>query len=209
MLVYHYLNAKFGLKDLTERRLKIARIMELNDTFEFLGVDLSDRDFRKVIKKTKKELSQTHGLLCFSKTWKNPILWSHYADKHKGLCLGFDMSHIPPTKVEYVRTRFQKPDVLDEIFMKKLLFTKFIHWKYEEEYRSYLSLEEKIDGIYYANFSDSLALKRVIIGDQCQLTHAEISAALGDLEKEVQVFKVRAAFKSFEIVRNKNNSLWG
>lgn len=209
MLFYHYLNAKFGLKDLTERRLKIARIMELNDTFEFLGVDLSDRDFRRAMKKTKENLSQAHGLLCFSKTWKNPILWGHYADKHRGICLGFDMPHIPPTKINYVKARFQKPPVLNEIFMKKLLFTKFIHWKYEQEYRAYISLEEEIGGLYYADFSDSFVLRRVIIGDKCQLTRAQISAALGDLEKKVQVFKARAAFTSFDIVRNENDSLWG
>lgn len=209
MRVYHYLNAKFGLKDLTERRLKIAKIMELNDTFEFLGVDLSDRDFRRAMKKTKEDLSQAHGLLCFSKTWKNPILWGHYADKHRGICLGFDMPRNPPTKINYVKARFQKPPVLNEIFMKKLLFTKFIHWKYEQEYRAYISLEEEIDGLYYADFSDSLVLRQVIIGDQCQLTRAQISAALGDLEKKVQVFKARAAFSSFDIVRNENDSLWG
>ena len=55
--------------------------MELNDPFEFLGAELSDRNFRKAIKKTKKDLSKTKGILCFSKNWKNPVQWSHYTDK--------------------------------------------------------------------------------------------------------------------------------
>jgi hypothetical protein len=41
MKVYHFRSAEFGIKSLRERRLKIARIMELNDPFEFLAVDLS------------------------------------------------------------------------------------------------------------------------------------------------------------------------
>lgn len=87
MFVYHFLNSHYGLEDIRERRLKISRIMELNDPFEFLGVDLSDRQFRKAMKKTKAQLSKTKGLLCFCKTWRNPLLWGHYADKRRGICL--------------------------------------------------------------------------------------------------------------------------
>jgi len=208
MRVFHFLNEKFGLKDLTERRLKIARIMELNDTFEFLGVELSDRNFRRTMKETKETLSKSKGLLCFSKNWQNPVLWGHYANKHRGICLGFDMPLIPPTKVDYVKTRFPKAQVLDEAFMKKLLLTKFIHWEYEEEYRVYVSLEEEIEGLFYADFSDSLVLRQVIVGAQSQLTRSQISAALGDLNDKVEVFKARAAFKSFDVVRNMDDSLW-
>ena len=208
MRVYHFISDEFGLKDLKERRLKIARITELNDPFEFLSVDLSDRDLRRAMKDTKEELSKSNGLLCFSKNWKNPVMWSHYADKHRGICLGFDMPQVPPTKVEYVKKRLPKPAVFDETFMKRLLFTKFNHWKYEEEYRAYLSLEDVIEGLYYASFSDSLVLRQVIVGDQSKLTRAEITMSLGNLNDRVEVFKARAAFTSFDVVRNKDDSLW-
>ena len=209
MRVFHFLNEEFGLKDLSARRLKVARIMELNDPFEFLGVNLEDRDFREALKATKETISESNGLLCFSKNWQNPVLWGHYADKHKGICLGFDM-YEHPTILEYVKTRFKKPLVINEneVFMKKLLFTKFIHWAYEEEYRTYVSLEDEIDGLFYVDFSDSFVLKQVIVGAQSQLTRSQISEALGDLSEKVEVFKARAAFKSFDVVRNKDDSLW-
>jgi hypothetical protein len=38
MRLYHFLNAEYGLLNIRHRRLKIARINELNDPFEFLGV---------------------------------------------------------------------------------------------------------------------------------------------------------------------------
>lgn len=205
MRFFHFLNEEFGLKVLKERRLKIARIMELNDPFELLGVDLSDCNHRRIFNETKETLSKSNGLLCFSKNWQNPVLWGHYANKHRGICLGFDMPHGLPTKVDYVKTRFTSPPVLDEAFMKKLLVTKFIHWAYEEEYRAYISLEDKIEGLFYADFSDSLVLRQVIVGAQSQLTRSDISAALGD---KAEVFKARAAFKSFKVVRNKDDSLW-
>ena len=30
------------------------------------------------------------GVLSFSKTSTDALLWAHYADGHRGLCLGFD-----------------------------------------------------------------------------------------------------------------------
>jgi hypothetical protein len=208
MLVYHFINAHYGIEAMKQRRLKIARIMELNDPFEFLAVDLSDRDFRKAIKTTKAELSKTKGILCFCKTWTHPILWGHYADKHKGVCLGFEVPRSLLNTIDYVDRRFARPNVLDEAFMKRLLFTKFKHWEYEQEHRAYLQLEEKIDGLYFADFSESLSLKRVIVGDQSKITRAQISQALGSLNKNVEVFKARAGFRSFEVVKNKNEAMW-
>ena len=160
MLVYHFINSHYGLEGIRNRRLKISRIMELNDPFEFLGVDLSDRDFRKALKMTKTDISKTKGILCFSESWRNPVLWGHYADKHKGLCLGFEVPTSVLGKINYLDSRLPIPSELDEKFMKRILFTKFKHWEYEQEHRIYIELEEEIDGIYYSEFSDQLKLKK-------------------------------------------------
>lgn len=113
-MVYHYISARYGLEGIQKRRLKISRIMELNDPFEFLGVNLKDRKFRKLISETKQELSKSKGLLCFSKTWRNPVLWGHYADKHKGLCLGFEIASNLLGKVEYIDSRLPVPTVVGD-----------------------------------------------------------------------------------------------
>ncbi len=105
MRLYHFINAKYGLEDLRDKRLKIARIMELNDPFEFLGADLSDHEFRESMQNLKKFLSEKYGLLCFSESWDNPVQWAHYADGHKGLCLGFDVLDQFLDKVNYVDER--------------------------------------------------------------------------------------------------------
>lgn len=95
MKLYHFRNEKFGLKSTEERRLKIARINKLNDPFELLGCALSDKAQRKVIKEVKETLSNNKGLVCFSKNWKNPVQWAHYADSHKVVCLGFEVAREP------------------------------------------------------------------------------------------------------------------
>lgn len=50
------------------------------------------------------------GILCFSKNWNNPVQWAHYADKHKGFCLGFDVPDEHPTKVTYRDTPLPAED---------------------------------------------------------------------------------------------------
>ena len=92
--------------------------------------------------------------------------------------------------------------------MKKLLFTKFSHWQYEQEYRVYIDLEEEVDGLYFSNFSDQIQLNRVIIGDKSNTTRAQVSDALGNLNNYVDSFKARAGFKEFEVVRNMNSAMW-
>ena len=207
MRLYHFLNARYGLEALQKRRLKIARLLELNDPFELLGVDLSDQRFRWALQRTRKQLSEAHGLLCFSKTWRNPVLWGHYAESHRGLCLGFDVRKDFFKKVTYIHKRPRPPERPDIQFMKYILFTKFSHWRYEQEYRAYVSLDEHENGLFFMNFSDKLNLGSVIVGDRSLLTRGEVSTALGN-QSNVKMFKARAAFRTFEIVRQKDDSLW-
>lgn len=208
MRVYHFLNARYGLEALTRRRLRISRILELNDPFEFLGVDLSDRDFRVAIRETKRELSEQNGVVCFSKTWKDPVLWSHYADKHRGVCLGFDVPNVWLHEVTYVEKRPPRPPTLDEAFMKHLLFSKFAHWYYEQEYRAFVHLDEEDEGHYFMDFSRQLKLKEVIVGDQSALTRAEVAAAIRGVGSRVVAFKARAGYTTFNVVRQLNQAMW-
>ena len=91
MKAYHFLPANYGLANLQRRHLKVATIPELNDPFELLCLDLSDPELRSAMRAWKAEIGRRFGLLCFSRTWRNPVQWSHYADRHRGLCLGFEL----------------------------------------------------------------------------------------------------------------------
>jgi hypothetical protein len=42
-------------------------------------------------------------MLCFSRDWHNPVQWSHYADKHRGICLGFDVPDSLLVPVQYTK----------------------------------------------------------------------------------------------------------
>ena len=208
MRVYQFIDPDGGLVVLRTRRLRISRLDKLNDPFEFLGADLSNRKHRKALRATKATLAKSKGLICFSKSWHNPVLWGHYARKHQGICLGFDVPMKHLRQVSYVTSRFPWPDALSLSFMEQVLFSKFVHWSYEDEYRAWAALNEAEDGHYYCKFSPELELKQVLVGAESRTTRAEVANALGDIAGKVETFKVRAAFRSFRVVRNKNEALW-
>jgi hypothetical protein len=208
MRVYHFLNEEYGLKVLREKRLKISRIMQLNDPFEFLSVALSDKDFRERLNSSKKKLDKLLGLICFSKSWKSPVQWAHYADRHRGICLGFEIQEHNLHEVRYLDERIVHNGKSGELIVKDLLTCKYSHWSYEQEVRTFEHLE-KIDGdIYYKDFSEQVALKEIIVGANSKVSKTAICDILSNYKDEVAYFKARPAFKTFEIVENKNQSAW-
>jgi hypothetical protein len=74
MRVYKFLNCKYGLKAIRERRLKISEVGTLNDPFDLLPFDLSDPTIRKGVLASRHEIGKNNGLLCFSRHWHNPVL---------------------------------------------------------------------------------------------------------------------------------------
>ena len=200
MRVYHFLSPEYGLKDLREKRLKISEIMSLNDPFEFLGVDLSNKETRKKMKELKQRFSKSIGIICFSENWNSPVQWAHYANNHQGICLGFDIPNSRLSKVNYVNERLTLSNSMTEVEMRQFLSTKFSHWSYEKEYRIFSKLKIKEDELYYEAFSEEIVLKQIIIGVKSKITKNNIKDAFGD--EEIEIFKVRSAFKSFSMVRN-------
>ena len=77
MRVYYLTSSEYALNNIALRRIKVARFADLNDPFELLATEMSDKDFRVAMKSWKNDFHKTKGLLCFSEDWKNPVLWSH------------------------------------------------------------------------------------------------------------------------------------
>ena len=141
MRLYHFTSQKYGLLALKQRRLKIARINELNDPFEFLGWNLRDKRVRAFMRNWKNERDREFGIVCFSRKWSHPMLWGHYAEKHHGMAIGFDVPDGNDTyhPVKYRRARLPAPSDREIISadVDDLLLTKFTAWRYESEYRCF------------------------------------------------------------------------
>ena len=106
MRLYYYTAKQWGMKSLWEKRLKIAEYADLNDPFELLPFKQTDKESRAHINTAVNVLSNGHGVLCFSESWRSTLMWAHYGDKHKGMCLGFEIEDGPHLrKIDYVSKR--------------------------------------------------------------------------------------------------------
>src|ERR1700686_4228556 len=157
------MNAQFGLKSLREKRLKISGVADLNDPFELLPFNLANKNHRVALQKSREQIMARRGLLCFSATWRDPVMWAHYSDKHRGICLGFE---IPVDKdlckrVNYIGDRLPFPASLTVGVAEAMLFTKYNSWKYEEEIRMWATLEDEENGLYFYDFDETLRLVTV------------------------------------------------
>lgn len=213
MRVYYLTGSQVALSNLALRRLRVSRFSDLNDPFELLAVDLAKKEHRTALRKTKERIDQKRGLICFTKYWHNPLVWGHYAEKHTGMCLGFDIPDqmlVPviyaerPSKIR-IDSKTNTP-VLSEQVMNRLLRTKFADWKYEEEVRLFVELGEhpKESGSYFYSFSDRLVLREIILGPRCEIPLAKLRELVTPFEQPVQVIKSRIAFSSFRVVENRN-----
>jgi hypothetical protein len=218
MRLYHFVPEKYGISNLEHRRLKLARIEDLNDPFEINPVCI-DAKARKVIADLKRQAHAKIGLLCFSARRDNPVQWSHYADGHKGMCLGFEIPRTHVTKVNYVHIR---PAVdIHNLFanesaghaeMNRWLNVKFDHWQYEHEWRAAFELDpnaQSEDGNYYADFDCNLRLAEVMVGVRSKLTRLDVNNILGDIAGQVKINKGRLSFRAtYRVVIQQSRKIW-
>ncbi len=211
--VYNLSPPQYALSNIALRRLKIARFDQLNDPFELLAVDLVDPNLRAGIRAKKEQIDSHEGLICFSRKWHNPLLWSHYADCHRGIALGFD---VPPellTKVRYI-AGMEKLKVNDEAtaqseidsFLHRLRYTKFRDWEYEDEVRQFFELKSlsRQSHLYFVPFSKHLVLREVILGVRCDLPVESVRDLVSDFPEKVHVSKARIAYSKFGVTEDKS-----
>jgi len=211
MRVYNLTKQKHALDNLRRQRIKICLLDELNDPFELMGLALKNREARISFRNFKRQMNEKYGLLCFSKRWHNPVLWAHYGDRHRGICLGFDVpTHL--RKIYYSAERLRivldttdSGEELNEASMQKLLFTKYEDWAYEEEYRVYIELEDRDQEskLYFKDFGGDLHLKEVIVGPMCDVSYDEIYDIVA-ASSDVSIIKARLAFNSYRVVKNRS-----
>lgn len=172
-IYYHLLSSKYAIHDLERKMIRVNTLGTLNDPFELMPY-LRYSTGRKIkhYMEVRKKISEEYGLLCFSRTWTQPLLWSHYADNHKGIALGFEISGYEVFDVDYdpnpIRKQFNltSDSELNEKLFLELAKVKYHKWEYEEESRLLLKLKNciKIDGHFFVQFGNNLKVKEVRLG---------------------------------------------
>ncbi|NOQ30448.1 MAG: DUF2971 domain-containing protein [Helicobacteraceae bacterium] len=98
----------------------------------------------KMMKNVNNQLIDSIDVLSLSTNYKSVLMWSHYANSHNGLAFEFEPLHYDnydclhqPKKVDYDE-KYELLSYLesdDGSELVKLMLTKHIDWKYEDEYR--------------------------------------------------------------------------
>ena len=214
MRAYHFLPEKWGIAAIRHRRLKVATINELNDPFEFLAAQQVSIEDKHVYEQLKSDLAATIGLVCFSRGWSNPVQWGQYAEKHSGLCLGFDILDEWAKPITYVSKRLNfDPEPIpapsaDGTEGYKLLTTKFRHWRYEDEVRLVLRLQHVTSHgkLYFMQFCPALILREVVVGARSALTEDQLRKKLRTADQEVTITQARLSTRTFKVLARRGSA---
>lgn len=214
MRVYKFYPAKWGLEALSKRRLKVSPIDELNDPFEYLSLDLGDKNVRAWATQFRKNVSQDNGIISFSKNWHQPLMWAHYAESHRGLALGFEVPDSILFKINYIENRIEPDSDIDrnsdkmQGLIQKLLTTKHKEWSYEDEYRLVRKLENCVSEVdkFFSDFNEKVVLKEVILGARYETSNSDQLSS--ELKSEGVTFQTaRAEFQGFRMTPQKCSKL--
>lgn len=146
----------------------------------------AEKDYKRRLGSEIKQLVDaemaSRGVLSLAERWDCPLMWSHYADEHRGLCIEYDMndhrcSHIKP--VDYRRPRSIKITELTQWKLNKsaeaeqnvldtYFFAKSLQWRYEKEWRYIHSSNGvkqapfRISGVYFGLRCDAAVRTSIV-----------------------------------------------
>jgi len=148
----------------------------------------------------RQHLKPFRGITCFSEVPKHLLMWSHYADSHKGFCLEFATGFSPfcdqlhkvvyqnvlPTTVPSER----EPGNLD--CLRRFLLVKARVWSYEKEWRIVSEMSDTT--IAYPR----AAIKRILVGAKASVrTHNALKKAVAS--RPIEVVRLKLAIDKFRL----------
>lgn len=127
---------------------------KLNDPMDsFFEHNYETKEFLEEIKNSK----LNYKILSLSKSFNNILMWTHYADEHRGLVLGVEVEdniyNISYKKnLPFFNSSKKEDKKYKKSFLISVLKTKLSPWKYEEEVRILASQNQvkvKIKEVYF------------------------------------------------------------
>ncbi len=157
--------------------------------------------FNSLEQKLNESLYTLFKVCCLCTSNKNKLMWSHYADSHRGICIEYDFSDISadavqPMPVFYTNKRPKlpwraaiapTPENQSEaiIHFMKALLTKDELWSYENEWRLIVQSSIEVSDL------NAPPIKCIYIGALCSEENKEaIKVAAKKLNVPVKQMKV-------------------
>jgi hypothetical protein len=224
------------MQAIENRRLKVSHPNDLNDIYDCRPKIIYDRSFVPAKNEGFEEeftrnVALDIGIGCYCGHATNLLLWSHYGDSHKGIALGFNLPegyfpnpHDPSDRRIIIKVRYSESNSRrvihwqDEIaqFREDQHLLKVLEagyavkgwdWKYEDEYREFVFLNECIPSgtLYFSEFRQN-SLREVILGERCSLQPLFVRHLINRVNRfqggapEVDVLRARSDPDSFSMI---------
>lgn len=160
------------------------------------------------------EYRKNHGVLSLASIFDSPLMWAHYADCHRGFCVGIEVTKLLPilkdffygTGIAYHESWIQYMDEVPIIVPLsdeaedlnqhwRLLTTKSSLWSYEKEYRYVFTKRGE-----FPLMLDSSSISEIILGCEMLPTHrAQILNIAREKFPHAKVRQARKKAASFEL----------
>lgn len=140
-------------------------------------------------------LQYDKGILSLARRYDCPLMWSHYGDQHKGVCIGYSVPADAVSQVHQVRYGGERVVLASEVAAMvegdararqsvdaEVLLTKARDWRYEKEWRM----------LGQSGTGDSpLELVEVLFGTRCEapVMHT-IASSLAGRERTVKLYEM-------------------
>lgn len=196
--LYKYISVKYAKDIIANGRLKMSNGESFNDPFELL-----------VCRKGNVSEKRIEGLqiLCLTNSREMKLMWSHYADSHKGLCLAVK---VPKECVYPVVYSGKRPFVgcdIDAMMKRtqrsvkknlaksyeglpssyKIALIKDRKWSYEKEYRIVLTEKDIRDLADGNNYFYPVKIERVYLGCRFEKNDAEVAQSIVDICQDQKI----------------------
>lgn len=183
-----------------------------------------DRIIENAISKNLMEKSEELLISCFSKSSSSVLMWSHYANNNKGVCIEFENENflevVYSIKRSIMRTKqiiykilwgihsgsnlvFQNTKKIKYLLTIAPLLTKSKDWEYENEVRCILPItSEKViqrDNMYFYKMKN---IKSITLG--CRVSQNEkLQLVKICKNKNLHLYEMLLSKDSYELVRNR------
>jgi hypothetical protein len=192
---------------LAKRHLPAEKVAEEVDRKIREGIHLDEQRLGDYWKEAEKGQNETVGLFCLTENSTNILMWSHYADCHKGCCLEFSTvkSIFKTARIIKYPPSYPNHRFLDcvnvnkrELLYKLRFFTKANLWNYEQEWRVLFDKEnEKGPGLYEF---EKEALTGIIFGCQMIPEHKDLVRKLvANQNPRIQLYQAEPCKGKFKM----------
>lgn len=129
---------------------EFEKVYTYGDKISFDSKEQINNYLLKTIREVSCKIQEEFYTACFSSSYNQILMWSHYADKHTGFCIEYDCTEgfllrnmLYP--IIYQNNRYDATDIyfIEENLRKNIhanpLLFKALEWKYEDEWRVFIS----------------------------------------------------------------------